>query len=68
MSNNSLSFDLVLHSDYTTGLSYLMKYPTNIDVMLIIRHSLHMLAPDVSDLTNMINNFFLKITVDKFIA
>lgn len=37
----------VLHSDYTTGLSYLMKYPTNIDVLLIIRHSLHMYAPDV---------------------
>lgn len=36
----------VLHSDYTTGLSYLMKYPSNIDVLSIIRHSLHMYAPD----------------------
>ncbi|XP_031620632.1 TBC1 domain family member 5 homolog A isoform X2 [Contarinia nasturtii] len=36
----------MLHSDYTTGLSYLMKYPSNIDVLLIIRHSLHMYAPD----------------------
>ncbi|XP_055324041.1 TBC1 domain family member 5 [Sitodiplosis mosellana] len=35
----------MLHSDYTTGLSYLMKYPSNIDVLLIIRHSLHMYAP-----------------------
>lgn len=38
----------VLHSDYTTGLSCLMKYPSNIDVMFIIRHSLHLHAPDVS--------------------
>lgn len=37
----------VLHSDYTTGLSYLMKYPSNIDVMSIIRHSLHLYAPEV---------------------
>lgn len=27
-----------------------MKYPSNIDVLLIIRHSLHMYAPDVSDI------------------
>lgn len=25
-----------------------MKYPTNIDVMLIIRHALHMISPEVS--------------------
>lgn len=38
----------VLNSDYTTGLSCLMKYPSNINVMFIIRYSLHLHAPDVS--------------------
>lgn len=48
----------VLHSDYTTALSYLMKYPSNIDVLLIIRHSLHMYAPEVSyNYFNIIYNY-----------
>lgn len=50
----------MLHSDYTTGLSYLMKYPSNIDVMSIIRHSLHMIAPNVSIFVDYENLSFLE--------
>lgn len=32
----------LLYSDYTSTLMYLMKYPPDVDVNLIIRHALHM--------------------------
>ncbi|XP_067617440.1 TBC1 domain family member 5 [Eurosta solidaginis] len=35
----------LLLSDQTTCLTYLMRYPTNVDVNLILRHALHMLMP-----------------------
>uniref|UniRef100_A0A182NKV1 Rab-GAP TBC domain-containing protein n=1 Tax=Anopheles dirus TaxID=7168 RepID=A0A182NKV1_9DIPT len=37
--------DKLIYSDYTTCLSYLMRYPTNIDIALVIRHALHMKSP-----------------------
>uniref|UniRef100_W8BMC7 TBC1 domain family member 5 n=2 Tax=Ceratitis capitata TaxID=7213 RepID=W8BMC7_CERCA len=37
--------DKLLLSDQTTCLTYLMRYPTNVDVNLILRHALHMLQP-----------------------
>ncbi|XP_058058984.1 TBC1 domain family member 5 isoform X2 [Anopheles bellator] len=37
--------DKLIYSDYTTCLSYLMRYPTNIDISLVIRHALHMKSP-----------------------
>uniref|UniRef100_A0A182IV38 Rab-GAP TBC domain-containing protein n=1 Tax=Anopheles atroparvus TaxID=41427 RepID=A0A182IV38_ANOAO len=39
--------DKLIYSDYTTCLSYLMRYPTNIDIALVIRHALHMKSPKV---------------------
>lgn len=38
--------DKLLYSDYTTTLMYLMRYPSDVDVTLIIRHALHMYAPE----------------------
>ncbi|XP_053946463.1 TBC1 domain family member 5 [Anastrepha ludens] len=37
--------DKLLLSDQTTCLTHLMRYPTNVDVNLILRHALHMLTP-----------------------
>ncbi|XP_062539539.1 TBC1 domain family member 5 isoform X2 [Armigeres subalbatus] len=39
--------DKLIYSDYTTCLMYLMRYPSNADVSLIIRHALHMKSPKV---------------------
>ncbi|XP_050068905.1 TBC1 domain family member 5 [Anopheles maculipalpis] len=39
--------DKLIYSDYTTCLSYLMRYPSNVDIALVIRHALHMKAPKV---------------------
>uniref|UniRef100_A0A182KG19 Rab-GAP TBC domain-containing protein n=1 Tax=Anopheles christyi TaxID=43041 RepID=A0A182KG19_9DIPT len=39
--------DKLIYSDYTTCLSYLMRYPTNVDITLVIRHALHMKSPKV---------------------
>lgn len=36
-----------MSGDYTTSLTYLMKYPGNVDISLIIRHALHIQSPDV---------------------
>jgi TBC1 domain family protein 5 len=38
--------DRLLSNDYTTCLTLLMRYPTNADVSLIIRHALYMCTPD----------------------
>ncbi|XP_034485289.1 TBC1 domain family member 5 [Drosophila innubila] len=35
----------LLLSDYTTSLTYLMRYPSDADVNLVLRHALHMLNP-----------------------
>ncbi|KAL7728095.1 hypothetical protein ACLKA6_002240 [Drosophila palustris] len=35
----------LLLSDYTTSLTYLMRYPSYVDVNLVLRHALHMLNP-----------------------
>ncbi|XP_011205299.1 TBC1 domain family member 5 [Bactrocera dorsalis] len=37
--------DKLLLSDQTSCLTYLMRYPNNVDVNLILRHALHMLMP-----------------------
>ncbi|KAM8706822.1 hypothetical protein ACLKA7_010993 [Drosophila subpalustris] len=37
--------DKLLLSDYTTSLTYLMRYPSYVDVNLVLRHALHMLNP-----------------------
>ncbi|KAH8249974.1 hypothetical protein KR026_002827 [Drosophila bipectinata] len=37
--------DKLLLSDYTTSLTYLMRYPGNVDVHLVLRHALFMLNP-----------------------
>lgn len=42
-------FRLVIYSDYTTTLTHLMKFPSNADVGLIIRHALHFCKPHVYD-------------------
>ncbi|XP_058812396.1 TBC1 domain family member 5 [Topomyia yanbarensis] len=39
--------DRLIYSDYTTCLTYLMRYPTNVDVSLVIRHALHMKSPKI---------------------
>uniref|UniRef100_A0A8D8P613 TBC1 domain family member 5 n=1 Tax=Culex pipiens TaxID=7175 RepID=A0A8D8P613_CULPI len=39
--------DKLIYSDYTTCLTYLMRYPTNVDISLIIKHALHMKAPKI---------------------
>uniref|UniRef100_A0A182PZC0 Rab-GAP TBC domain-containing protein n=1 Tax=Anopheles farauti TaxID=69004 RepID=A0A182PZC0_9DIPT len=39
--------DKLIYSDYTTCLSYLMRYPSNIDIALVIRHALHMKCPKI---------------------
>ncbi|XP_013107771.1 TBC1 domain family member 5 isoform X2 [Stomoxys calcitrans] len=39
----------LLLSDYTTCLTYLMRYPQNVDVNLILRHALHMKMPKKYD-------------------
>lgn len=41
--------DKLLLSDYTTCLTYLMRYPTNVDIGLILRHALHMQMPKKYD-------------------
>ncbi|KAI9584746.1 TBC1 domain family member 5 isoform X1 [Glossina fuscipes] len=41
--------DKLLLSDYTTCLTYLMRYPSNVDVGLILRHALHMQMPKKYD-------------------
>ncbi|XP_075154836.1 TBC1 domain family member 5 isoform X2 [Haematobia irritans] len=41
--------DKLLLSDYTTCLTYLMRYPQNVDVSLILRHALHMKMPHKYD-------------------
>lgn len=63
--------EIVIQNDYTTSLTYLMKYPTNIDVMLIIRHALHMISPEVRHYwlhpqSDMINAIVLN--VQKYVA
>ncbi|KAH8310586.1 hypothetical protein KR044_002053 [Drosophila immigrans] len=37
--------DKLLLSDYTTSLTYLMRYPSHVDVNLVLRHALHMQNP-----------------------
>lgn len=37
----------MLSNDYTGCLTYLMKYPGNIDITMIIRHAMHMKSPQV---------------------
>ncbi|KAL5273000.1 TBC1D5 family protein [Megaselia abdita] len=37
--------DFLLHNDYTTCLTYLMKYPSNVDINLILKHALYMYFP-----------------------
>ncbi|XP_055526871.1 TBC1 domain family member 5 [Wyeomyia smithii] len=39
--------DKLVFSDHTTCLTYLMQYPTNVDISLIIRHALHMKSPKI---------------------
>lgn len=41
--------DKLLLSDYTTSLTYLMRYPSYVDVNLVLRHALHMLNPKQFD-------------------
>ncbi|KAI8123267.1 TBC1 domain family member 5 [Lucilia cuprina] len=41
--------DKLLLSDYTTCLTYLMRYPTNVDISLILRHALYMQMPKKYD-------------------
>ncbi|EDV93155.1 TBC1 domain family member 5 [Drosophila grimshawi] len=41
--------DKLLLSDYTSSLTYLMRYPSNVDVNLVLRHALHMLNPKQFD-------------------
>ncbi|XP_022221878.2 TBC1 domain family member 5 [Drosophila obscura] len=41
--------DKLLLSDYTTSLTYLMRYPGNVDVNLVLRHALFMLNPKQFD-------------------
>ncbi|EDV41655.1 uncharacterized protein Dana_GF17397 [Drosophila ananassae] len=41
--------DKLLLSDYTTSLTYLMRYPGNVDVHLVLRHALFMLNPKEFD-------------------
>ncbi|XP_034664439.1 TBC1 domain family member 5 [Drosophila subobscura] len=41
--------DKLLLSDYTTTLTYLMRYPGNVDVNLVLRHALFMLNPKQFD-------------------
>ncbi|XP_017040027.1 TBC1 domain family member 5 [Drosophila ficusphila] len=41
--------DKLLLSDYTTSLTYLMRYPGNVDVHLVLRHALYMLNPKQFD-------------------
>lgn len=41
--------DKLLLNDYTTCLTYLMRYPTNVDINLILRHALHMQNPKKFD-------------------
>ncbi|KAH8273101.1 hypothetical protein KR018_001067 [Drosophila ironensis] len=41
--------DKLLLSDYTTALTYLMRYPGNVDVHLVLRHALFMLNPKQFD-------------------
>ncbi|XP_055851697.1 TBC1 domain family member 5 isoform X2 [Episyrphus balteatus] len=41
--------DKLLLNDYTTCLTYLMRYPTNVDINLILRHALHMQSPKKFD-------------------
>lgn len=38
-----------MSGDYTTSLTYLMKYPGNVDIALIIRHALYIQSPDIYD-------------------
>lgn len=35
----------MLHNDYTTCLTYLMKYPSNVDINFILKHALYMYFP-----------------------
>lgn len=46
----SKSFITVLLNDYTTCLTFLMRYPANVDINLILRHALHMQMPKVRSL------------------
>ncbi|KAH8382112.1 hypothetical protein KR009_002023 [Drosophila setifemur] len=41
--------DKLLLSDYTTSLTYLMRYPGNVDVHMVLRHALFMLNPKQFD-------------------
>ncbi|XP_061396374.1 TBC1 domain family member 5 [Musca vetustissima] len=41
--------DKLLLSDYTTCLTFLMRYPQNVDINLILRHALHMKIPKKYD-------------------
>lgn len=36
-----------MSGDYTSSLTYLMKYPGNVDISLIIRHALHIQLPEL---------------------
>lgn len=38
-----------MSGDYTSSLTYLMKYPGNVDISQIIRHALHIQSPDLYD-------------------
>lgn len=44
-----ITYFTVLLSDYTTSLTYLMRYPSSVDVNLVLRHALHMLNPKQFD-------------------
>lgn len=50
----------VLLSDYTTCLTYLMRYPQNADISLILRHALHMKMPKKYDIPS---NAFIYFTM-----
>ncbi|XP_036323518.1 TBC1 domain family member 5 isoform X1 [Rhagoletis pomonella] len=54
--------DKLLLSDQTTCLTYLMRYPTNVDVNLILRHALHMIMPKRFERPS---NAFVYFTVHK---
>ncbi|XP_068155313.1 TBC1 domain family member 5 [Drosophila tropicalis] len=41
--------DKLLLSDYTTSMTYLMRYPGNVDVNMVLRHALNMLNPKKFD-------------------
>lgn len=39
----------MLDGDYTTCLTHLMKYPGNVDIVLVIRYAMHIKSPQLHD-------------------